>query len=100
MVKEALMISTTEKDSLIFVTSDFNVRWLENNFEPRTENLITSGINSVNQIIPKLNTLPYMLKEIVQFLNDKKTDAEVLLISDDDQTGVRAETVMELLQQT
>jgi hypothetical protein len=100
MIKNALMISTTEKDSLIFVTSDFNVHWLENNFEPVTENLITSGINSVNQIIPKLNTLPYMLKEIVQFLNDKGTDAEVWLVSDDDQTGVRAETVMELLQQT
>ncbi|MGE5795899.1 MAG: FlgD immunoglobulin-like domain containing protein, partial [Ignavibacteria bacterium] len=90
----------TEKDSLVFVTSDFNVHWLENNFEPRTENLITSGINSVNQIVPKLNTLPYMLKDIVQFLNEKKTDAEVWLISDDGQTGVRAETVMELLQQT
>ncbi len=100
VIKNALMISTTEKDSLIFVTSDFNVHWLENNFEPRTENLITSGINSVNQIIPKLNTLPYMLKEIVQFLNDKGTDAEVWLVSDDYQTGVRAETVMELLQQT
>ena len=100
MIKNALMISTTEKDSLIFVTSDFNVHWLENKFEPRTENLITSGINSVNQIIPKLNTLPYMLKEIVQFLNDRGTDAEVWLVSDDYQTGVRAETVMELLQQT
>ena len=100
IIKNALMISTTEKDSLIFVTSDFNVHWLENNFEPRTENLITTGINSVNQIIPKLNTLPYMLKEIVQLLNDKGTDAEVWLVSDDYQTGVRAETVMELLQQT
>ncbi len=100
MIKNVLMISTTEKDSLIFVTSDFNVHWLGNNFEPRTENLITSGINSVNQIIPKLNTLPYMLKEIVQFLNDKGTDAEVWLVSDDYQTGVRAETVMELLKQT
>jgi hypothetical protein len=100
MIKNTLMISTTEKDSLIFVTSDFNVHWLGNNFEPGTENLITSGINSVNQIVPKLNTLPYMLKDIVQFLNEKKADAEVWLVSDDGQTGVRAETVMELLQQS
>ena len=100
MVKDVLMISTTEKDSMIFVTSDFDVLWLENNFEPRTESLINAGITSVKQRLPQLNTLPYMLKDIVQFLNDKGTEAEVWLVSDDGQTGVRAETVMEILQQT
>jgi hypothetical protein len=100
MIKDALMISTTDKDSLVFVTSDFNVKWLNDNFQQRSENFINTQLNQVNQIVPKLNTLPYMLKDIVQYLNEKRTDAEVWLISDDYQTGVRAETVMDLLDQT
>lgn len=100
MIKEALLISTTEKDSLLFVTSDFDVKWLSNNFEPRTEDLISTHLNSVKQIVPKLNLLPYMLKDIVNLLNEKDATAEVWLVSDDWQTGVRAETVMELLGQT
>lgn len=100
MIKEALLISTTEKDSIVFVSSDFNVIWLNETFEPRTEALLNENLNSVKGIIPKLNTLPYMLKDIVQFLNDKNTDAEIWLLSDDYRTGVRAETVMELLEQT
>lgn len=100
MLKEVLLISTTEKDSLLFVTSDFDVKWLTNNFEPRTENLINTHLNSVKQTVPKLNLLPYMLKDIVNLLNEKNVAAEVWLVSDDWQTGVRAETVMELLGQT
>lgn len=41
-----------------------------------------------------------MLKDIVKYLNEKDVDAEVWLVSDDYQTGVRAETVMELLDHT
>lgn len=100
MINEALLISTTEKDSLLFVTSDFDVKWLNNNFEQRTENLLNTHLNTVVQTVPKLNTLPYMLKDIVKFLNLKNEDAEVWIISDDNKTGVRAETVMELLNQT
>jgi hypothetical protein len=100
IIKQALSISTTDQDSLMFVTSDFNVHWLNNSFQKRTDQLINSQMDIVNSIVPKLNTLPYMLKEIVQVLNSKNTDAEVWLISDDNQTGVRAETVMDLLNQT
>jgi hypothetical protein len=100
MIKQTLSISTTDQDSLMFVTSDFNVRWLNNSFQKRTDELINTQMDIVNSIVPKLNTLPYMLKEIVQVLNSKNTDAEVWLISDDYQTGVRAETVMDLLNQT
>ncbi len=100
MIRDALLNSITSKDSIVFVTSDFNVKWLNNNFVQASESFISSNLNSINNIIPKLNTLPYMLKEIVQFLNEKNTDAEVWLISNDYQTGVRVETVMELLDQT
>lgn len=99
-LKDAIKISTTEKDSLAFVTSDFNVKWLDDRFKPRTESLINNRLDEIKNIYPQLNTLPYMLKEIVGFLNDKSKDAEVWIISDDYKTGVRAETVMELLQQT
>jgi len=100
MIYEALSISTTNKDSLIFIISDFNASWLSKDFEERTVNLIKEKLNIVNQVIPKLNTLPYMLKEITNFLNEKNVDAEVWLISDDYKTAVRAETVMELLNET
>lgn len=100
MIKDALLNSITSKDSIAFVTSDFNVKWLNNNFSQASESFINSNLNSINNIIPKLNTLPYMLKDIVSFLNEKNTDAEVWLVSNDYQTGNRAETVMELLDQT
>lgn len=100
MLYEVLLISTTQKDSLIFIISDFNTSWLSKDFEGRTESLIKEKLNTVKQVIPKLNTLPYMLKEITRFLNEKNVDAEVWLISDDYQTAVRAETVMELLNES
>ncbi len=100
MIYEVLSISTTDKDSLIFIISDFNASWLSKNFEARTDSLLKEKLNIVKQVIPKLNTLPYMLKEITNFLNEKNVDAEVWMISDDFQTAVRAETVMELLNET
>ena len=72
MLYEVLLISTTEKDSLIFIISDFNTSQLSKDFERRTESLIKEKLNTVKQVIPKLNTLPYMLKEITRFLNEKK----------------------------
>jgi hypothetical protein len=100
MIKDALLISTMPYDSLVFVTSDFNTRWLNSFFMPRSESFFTGQLETVNQVIPKLNTLPYMLKDIVEYLNDVKTQAEVWIVSDDYRTGVRAETVMDLLNQT
>ena len=100
MLKDALMISTTEKDSIVFVTSDFDVKWLNQNFQQRSESLIQTHMSTIKETIPRLNLLPYMLKDIVKYLNEKNIDAEVWLISDDYQTGVRAETVMELLDHT
>lgn len=100
VIKEALLVSTLPHDSLVFVTSDFNVQWLNSFFKPRDESFFEGQLAAVNQVVPKLNTLPYMLKDIVEYLNDVKTPAEVWIISDDYRTGVRAETVMELLNQT
>lgn len=100
MLKQPLKISTTEKDSLAFVMSDFNVTFLDTKFLPSTDELIDIRINDIKQTAPKLNTLPYMLKEIIQFLNEQNRDAEVWIVSNDYQTAQRAETVMELLQQT
>lgn len=100
ILNNAISISTTSKDSLAFVTSDFNVKWLDNNFKPRDESLIKQRLETVRATYPQLNTLPFMLKEIVNFVNEKKCATEVWVISDDFKTGVRAETVMDLLRQT
>lgn len=98
-IETPLILSTTDKDSIAFVTSSFNVNWIDDNYFPRTETLINQRLSQIKNMVPKLNTLPYMLKEIADFIDSKDRDAEIWIVSDDYQTAKRAETVMELLQQ-
>lgn len=99
-LREPLITSTTEKDSLAFIISDFNTRWLDTDFFPCSETEIDIRFSEIKTTSPQMNTLPFMLKEIIRFLNKKNFAAEIWFISNDQSHGNPAETAMEIVQQT
>lgn len=100
LFKYPLSLSTTDKDSLAFVTSSFSVKWLDKHFVPRDIPTIEQRLESVKEIVPKLNTLPFMLKQAVQFLNDRNLSGEIWFISNSIDHGYPAEAVMDIVRQT
>ncbi|NIA31260.1 MAG: T9SS type A sorting domain-containing protein, partial [Actinobacteria bacterium] len=95
-----LSLSTTDKDSLAFVTSSFSVKWLDKQFVQRDIATIEQRLQSVKEIVPKLNSLPFMLKQAVQFLNDRDLPGEIWFISNSLDHGYPAEAVMDIVRQT
>ena len=91
---------TTEKDSLAFVTSSFTVNWLDNDFVARTTDLFSSRFETIKNIIPRLSTLPFMLREAVQFLNNRNLPGEIWLISNATQHSNPPQTALDIIQQT
>ena len=88
------------KDSVLFVVSDFNPKWLSNDFEPKTNALIDQKISEVMNYDPKLNTLPFILRAAVNRFNQVDKGGEIWLISDDDTHGETAAEAMEIVDQT
>lgn len=99
-LKWPMLYGATTKDSIVFVTSDFNVKWLDNQFIQSTKDIITARLETIKTIVPKLNTLPFMLREAVQFLNDRNLPGEIWYISNDKQHSDPAATAMDIVQQT
>ncbi len=95
-----IILGTTERDSLMFVTADFNTLWLDQEFKSRTTDLISNRLESLKGIIPKLNFLPFMLRQAVQFLNYRNLSGEIWYISNSDQFSKPPETAMDIVQQT
>lgn len=50
-----MLYATTGKDSLVFVTTLFTVNWLDKQFKPRTPEIITSRLDAIKELIPKLS---------------------------------------------
>lgn len=100
LFKYPLSLATTNKDSLAFVTSSFSVKWLDKQFLQRDIATIEQRLQSVKEIIPQLNTLPFMLKQAVQFLNDRNLPGEIWFISTSEDHGYPAEAVMDIVRQT
>ncbi|MBN2104409.1 T9SS type A sorting domain-containing protein [bacterium] len=92
--------STSSKDSVIFLISDFNPTWLSYDFQQASASLIDASLNQAENYVPKLTTMPFMLREAVELLNKKGLSGEIWLISNDTDHGYPAGTVMEILQQT
>ncbi|NOY60405.1 MAG: T9SS type A sorting domain-containing protein [Calditrichaeota bacterium] len=100
LFKYPLSLATTDKDSLAFVTSSFSVKWLDKQFLQRDIATIEQRLQSVKETVPKLNTLPFMLKQAVQFLNDRDLPGEIWFISNSQDHGYPTETVMDIVRQT
>ncbi|MBI9070815.1 MAG: T9SS type A sorting domain-containing protein [Melioribacteraceae bacterium] len=96
----ALRHSLTEKDSILFIVSDFNPKWLDNNFRPKTNDLVNQKMDEAKTYDPKLNTLPFILRAAVNRFNQIDKGGEIWLISDDDSHAETAAEAMEILEQT
>lgn len=99
-LKYPLSYATTGKDSLAFVTTLFTVKWLDKEFIPRTPEIITSRLDSIKELIPKLSSLPFILREAVQFLNDRNLSGEIWFISNAKHHSSPAATALDIIQQT
>jgi hypothetical protein len=97
---EPILYATTPFDSLAFVTSLFTVKWLDEKFVVQSPDLIHSRINQVKENVPKLNTLPFLLREAVQFLNDRDISGEIWVISNAKEHSSPAQTAMDIINQT
>lgn len=99
-LKYSLKYGLTEKDSVLFIVSDFNPKWLDDDFQKVTNTLIEQKIDEAKTYNPKLNTLPFILRAAVNKFNQENKGGEIWLISDD---YTHAETVaeaMEIVEQT
>ncbi len=90
----------TEKDSVLFIVSDFNPKWLGNDFQKKTDELIEQKINEAKTYDPKLNTLPFILRAAVNRFNQIDQGGEIWLISDDYTHSETAAEAMEIVDQT
>ncbi|MDZ7318220.1 MAG: T9SS type A sorting domain-containing protein [candidate division KSB1 bacterium] len=99
-IYETILYATTPFDSLMFVTSSFTVNWLDTRFVAQSPNFIRSRLNQVKSIIPKLNTLPFMLREAVQFLNDRDVSGEIWVVSNAKEHSNPPQTAMDIVNQT
>lgn len=99
-LKYPIQFGLTEKDSVLFIVSDFNPKWLGDNFQMKTNELIEQKINEVKSYDPKLNTLPFMLRAAVNKFNQIDKAGEIWLISDDATHAETASEAMEIVDQT
>ena len=99
-IKDALAYSPTEQDSIWVLTSDFIVRSLDDDFVQCSKEHIWNRISEAMNIVPELNTLPFILQEAVQILNDKNISGEIWLISNDINFGYPAERANDIINQT
>lgn len=97
---EPILFATTPFDSLAFVTSLFTVKWLDTKFVARDPNFIRARLDQVKANVPKLNTLPFMLREAVQFLNDRDVAGEIWVVSNAKEHSSPAQTAMDIINQT
>ncbi len=97
---EPILYATTPSDSLVFVTSLFTVKLLDTKFAARTPKFIRSRLDQVKTNVPTLNTLPFMLREAVQFLNDRGAAGEIWVVSNDKEHSNPAQTAMDIVNQT
>ena len=99
-VRYPLSQATTDKDSIAFVVSSFNTKWLDNTFVQCTNELIDERLDATKLIVPILNSLPFVLKEAVQFLNNRDIPGEIWIVSNDTEHGSPAATAMDIIHQT
>ncbi|MFZ1290911.1 MAG: T9SS type A sorting domain-containing protein [Melioribacteraceae bacterium] len=99
-LKYSIQFGLTEKDSVLFIVSDFNPKWLGNDFQKKTDELIEQKINEAKIYDPKLNTLPFILRAAVNRFNQIDKGGEIWLISDDYTHSETAAEAMEIVDQT
>ena len=92
--------STTQQDSLLFIMNDFEPRLLDETFQPRSEARIDAHLATVQNTIPLLNNLPFLMKKAVSILNELDTSGEIWIISNDDNHGNPKQTAMDVINQT
>lgn len=97
---EPILYATTPSDSLALVTSLFTVKWLDTKFVAPDPNFIRGRIDQVKTNVPTLNMLPFMLREAVQFLNDRGVAGEICLVSNDKEHSNPQQTAMDIVNQT
>ncbi|MBK8944637.1 MAG: T9SS type A sorting domain-containing protein [Ignavibacteriae bacterium] len=99
-IKYSIKFGLTEKDSILFIVSDFNPKWLGDNFQKKTDDFIEQKINEAKTYDPKLNTLPFILRAAVNKFNQVDKGGEIWLISDDATHSETAAEAMEIVDQT
>ncbi len=99
-LKYSIKYGLTEKDSVLFIVSDFNPQWLDDDFQMVTNSLIDQKITEAKTYNPKLNTLPFILRAAVNKFNQEDKDGEIWLISNDETHAETVAEAMEIVDQT
>lgn len=99
-IKDALAYPPQQQDSIWVLASDFVVKSLDTDFVSCSKEHIWQRIEDALNIVPELNTLPFILQEAIQILNDKNVPGEIWLISNDMNHGYPAERANDIINQT
>jgi len=100
ILKYSIKYGLAEKDSVLFIVSDFNPKWLGSNFQNKTDQLVDQKFEEAKAYNPKLNTLPFILRAAVNKFNQIDKGGEIWLISDDETHAETAAEAMEIVEQT
>jgi hypothetical protein len=80
--EQAVQLSTSSYDSIALFYSGFTTVVYDTAFVPITPEALSAMFTRLRQIeIPKLNTLPQMLKQVVKFFNDHHKAGEIWLFT-------------------
>ncbi|MCA9732791.1 MAG: T9SS type A sorting domain-containing protein [Deferribacteres bacterium] len=100
LLDKILPLAITEKDSIAFLVSGFTAERLDASFVQASTTNLKQRLQSARNKQPLLNTLPFMLRDAVAFLNEKDKAGEIWVISNATEQGYPTGAVMEIVSQT
>ncbi len=97
----AVQLSTSSYDSIALFYSGFTTVAYDTAFVPVTPAVLSGMFNRLKQAeIPKLNTLPHLLRQAVRFFNDQNKAGEIWLLTNARTHSDPPATAMDIIEQT
>ncbi|HEX9975525.1 MAG TPA: hypothetical protein VGD14_25970, partial [bacterium] len=99
--EQAVQLSTSSYDSIVMFYSGFTTVVYDTTFVPVKPEVLSAMFNTLRQAeIPKLNTLPHMLRQAVKFFNDHHKAGEIWLLTNARTHSDPPATAMDIIGQS
>jgi len=99
--EQAVNLSTSSFDSIALFYSGFTTVVYDTAFVPVTPNALSAMFNALRQAgVPKLNTLPHLLRQAVKFFNDHHKAGEIWLLTNARTHSDPPATAMDIIGQS
>lgn len=99
--EQAVQLSTSSYDSIALFYSGFTTVVYDTAFVPVAPKVLSAMFNALKQAgVPKLNTLPHLLRQAVKFFNDHHKAGEIWLLTNARNHADPPATAMDIIGQT